>query len=547
MSKFYALGNQTNKQLLMIYKYYLLYFKWLIFPLQEKKSFISGLNPTINNKHILYTIVVILTGSLSPLIAQETTPQERGKSIFQKGISLKGNDVLAVMSGIDVPASVLPCSSCHGADGKGKPEGGVTPSNITWSALLTSFSGKRKNGRTHVPYSTKTLKRAITMGFDPSGNKLHTTMPQYKMTAADIADLVAYMQVLGDEQATGITDTTITIGWLPVIDKEHAKIATAEKKAIHAFFKKVNKEGGIYNRKIKLVEESATTPFAWTSSFLWANTNVPSTLNTKETPILHTISPTLSSTKQLVAPYSFSIYPNLQQQLRILANFLKKEYSKTNPIAIIIEENAFPEAIVNIFNNNASSSFYIKKIPPSTSDVQPILKTLEQQNIRQVLFLLQAPLEAQFFKAIETQQLPLEIILAGILTKTNFFELPPFFDNKISLIYPFWLGALSPPGKTSYQSLSQQYQLPTYALQAQLASLTTATLLVEGLTACGKDLHPEAFIQHLESLFRFATPYSPPLTFTKNRHLGSQQVFYVRFTGKATGLSLKRVLEEDKY
>lgn len=500
----------------------------------------------INFKYILCTIAVGLVGNLSPLIAQETSPQERGKSIFQKGISLTGNDVFAVMSGIDVPASVLPCSSCHGANGKGKPEGGVTPSNITWSALLTSFTGKRKNGRTHIPYSTKTLKRAITMGFDPSGNKLHSTMPQYKMTATDIADLVAYMQVLGETKATGVTDSTITIGWMPLIEKEYKKVAEAEKKVVHAFFEKVNAEGGIYNRKIKLIEDNTSTPFAWTGSFLWNNTNIPSSLDTEETPVIHAVSPH-NSVRQLDKSTPFSIYPNLQQQLKILANFLKKKATTTGSIAILIEENAFPNTLVNIFNNQSSNSFFIKKIPSSTIDVQPILKELEQQNIHHTLFLMQEELEARFFKVIEKQQLPLEITLMGILTKTNIFERSSFFDEKISLIYPFWLNTLSQQGKTEYQYLSQQYQLPNYALQAQFASLTTATLLVEGLTACGKDIHPEAFTQYLESLFRFTTPYSPPLTFTKNRHTGSQQVFYVRFLGQEKGLVLERVLEDDKY
>ena len=76
--------------------------------------------------------------------------------------------------GVEVSASVLPCRSCNGVDGRGKPEGGVTPSDLTWAALTKPYGVDHPSGRRHPPYTEALLKRAITMGLDSAGNELGT-------------------------------------------------------------------------------------------------------------------------------------------------------------------------------------------------------------------------------------------------------------------------------------------------------------------------------------------------------------------------------------
>ena len=33
----------------------------------------------------------------------------------------------------------MACANCHGFDGQGKPEGGITPSNLTWEVLSKPY------------------------------------------------------------------------------------------------------------------------------------------------------------------------------------------------------------------------------------------------------------------------------------------------------------------------------------------------------------------------------------------------------------------------
>jgi mono/diheme cytochrome c family protein len=124
---------------------------------------------------------------------------ERGRRIYVYGASPGGGEITAVMSaeGVEVPASVVPCRGCHGLDGEGRSEGGIYPTDITWANLTKPSGITHPGGRKHPPYDVRRLKRAISLGIDPAGNKLHVGMPRFRMSLEDMEDLAAYIQQLG--------------------------------------------------------------------------------------------------------------------------------------------------------------------------------------------------------------------------------------------------------------------------------------------------------------------------------------------------------------
>src|SRR5262245_15811097 len=112
--------------------------------------------------------VMLLAGAFCCLAhgspSQALTPQEiRGKQIYTLGTSSSGREITAVLGkeGTEISASVLSCANCHGRDGRGKPEGGLTPSDITWDSLTRPYSSSLPARRKHPPYSEQSLKRAI--------------------------------------------------------------------------------------------------------------------------------------------------------------------------------------------------------------------------------------------------------------------------------------------------------------------------------------------------------------------------------------------------
>ena len=98
---------------------------------------------------LLTFIALILAISLPAYADAETEASKRGRHIFSQGEKSSTEMITANVgaASIPIPATALPCAGCHGRDGKGRAEGGVRPSNITWSNLTKEYGGTTSIGR----------------------------------------------------------------------------------------------------------------------------------------------------------------------------------------------------------------------------------------------------------------------------------------------------------------------------------------------------------------------------------------------------------------
>ena len=184
--------------------------------------------------------------------------QVRGKQIYLRGESPRGTPIVARMGaeGVEVPATIVPCASCHGYDGRGRAEGGVRPSNLQWDVLTKPYAvpGERR----HPAYTRSSLKRAITMGTDPAGNVLQPAMPRYRMSIADMEDLLAYLQKLQDDIDPGLTDDAIRVA----IHLPPGEPGARVKARIETYLEALARNGGIFGRRIDPRFGGADEPFA---------------------------------------------------------------------------------------------------------------------------------------------------------------------------------------------------------------------------------------------------------------------------------------------
>lgn len=169
---------------------------------------------------------------------------QRGHRIYLRG---NGSAPIKAIVGGDasapIPATVTPCVNCHGYDGRGIKEGGLSPSNLQWSELTKPYAS---GARTHGPYTPSTLRRAFTMGFDPAGNALDPAMPRYQMSMRDADDLVAYLRTLGVAPDPGLTPTSIRVGVLLSPDREKA---AAVREVMEAYVRLLPE---LYGRRLEL-------------------------------------------------------------------------------------------------------------------------------------------------------------------------------------------------------------------------------------------------------------------------------------------------------
>src|SRR5262249_3251319 len=111
---------------------------------------------------VLLFLMVLTSKAGAPL----TPAQQRGKTIYLEGVSPSGHQTMGTLpvSNGEVPAVVMRCVNCPGREGRGKPEGAVVPSNITWAALTKPYPLTDGLARPHPAYTERSLKRAVTMG-----------------------------------------------------------------------------------------------------------------------------------------------------------------------------------------------------------------------------------------------------------------------------------------------------------------------------------------------------------------------------------------------
>ena len=183
---------------------------------------------------------------------------ERGRQIYEQGIGADGRRVSAAAGsdGAPLPDSFTACRNCHGPDGRGRSEGGLTVPPIAWDELDKPYGATRPDGRQRTAYDEAAFHAALTRGLDPSGLPLGSAMPRYSVTPQESADLAAYLRQIGRRAVPGVSDDTLLLGWrapagLPT---------TVAAQVLEAWAAEVNAAGGVFRRQVKLIALTDGSP-----------------------------------------------------------------------------------------------------------------------------------------------------------------------------------------------------------------------------------------------------------------------------------------------
>ena len=490
---------------------------------------------------------------LAPAFLEAGAPPsqvERGKKIYLEGVSSSGAEITAVMSeaSVEVPASAVPCAGCHGRDGEGRPEGGVSPTNLTWEFLTKPYGVTHASGRKHPAYDEKTLKRAIAMGLDPAGNQLHVAMPRFRMNQADMADLVAYMKQLGTEKDPGVSDTELRIGVVLPPAGPLSPMAKAIRAAVSARFDQVNQNGGIYGRLLSPRFFEASGPpeqrrswtadfltregiFAGVSSFLaGADSEMAGLFAEKEIPL---VGPFTLHPRESVPlnRYVFYLLPGVEAQAQALARFVQKNPGAGAPRpAIVAPQDAALDEAVKGLGKIATAQKWPE--PLLARSGKPGFTPQDVTNLAKAkadpVFFLGSGADARvFLQAADRLGWRPRVLVTATAADAPLFEAPAGFEGRLFAALPT---APSPSGKgaAAYQELDAAAKLPDEHLSAQLSALASADVLIEALRRAGRDVSRDRLITQLEALRQWDTGFAPPVTYGPNRRLGARGAYVVK-------------------
>jgi ABC-type branched-subunit amino acid transport system substrate-binding protein len=488
------------------------------------------------------------TGALAAAcaIAQPLTLDEaNGKKIFIEGLSPSGASISATVGvqSIRVPGNTVPCGGCHGADGLGRPEGGVQPSNITWRELTKPYGHVHENGRKHAAFTEKSLSDALMSGVDADGNRLDPVMPRYTLSARDLSALVAYMKRIESDLDPGLSGDRIRLGTLLPAAGRLAELGRAMHGAMQAHFDDINAAGGIYGRKIELVtadysEDGAVTlanaerliarekVFALVSPFtVRVEKEVTALAERENIPLVgpFTLFPESS---QALNRRTFYLLPGLREQARALGEFAANELKLQDPETAVVhpKDENFVEIGRAVEDQLAGRGWTrLRRVQYSRGEMpaKALVALLQQNGVAAVFFLGNDGELADFARSAREATWAPYVFVPGTLGARAALEVTPGFAHRLFLAFPTLAEDLSAGGAETIAAMQKKYRVPPRHQPAQVAAYASAMVLVEGLKLAGRDLSRAGLTSALEGMHGFNSGLTPPIGYGPGRRMGA--------------------------
>jgi hypothetical protein len=421
-----------------------------------------------------------------PAEISKTRPADRGRMIYLSGESPSGRPITArIGDGPPLAATTLACAQCHGGDGRGRPEGGVTPSDITWVNLTRPYGVAHAEGRRHPAYTAALFGRAVTMGWDPAGQTLSAAMPRYQMSPEDLNDLIGYIQQIGSAAVRGVSESAIRIGVaLPGATPEGGSSA-AIVKALSTYADSINRSGGVFRRRIELVTLGPDRGddheiFAALGGFTPDGDDWSHRLESDGVPLIRVYPPPAEG-RTMERPNSFALISGHAGQVRALARFVAEGRTGKDTRTAIIHGDG----------------------PCASALAHDVAATLRAAGMKHETLKLGASGEAaallERLKAGRADVVllagPVDLDLIETLVGTVAARSPPLTVLCPATLGGRWIGA---PPRDLAGRLIVAAPVPSWLGADGAAASAVAHLLVEGLKGAGRDLDQEAIVKALE-------------------------------------------------
>lgn len=474
--------------------------------------------------------------------------EKRGKQIYLKGDGGERGEIRVVIvgGGLELPAGGFPCAGCHGPAGEGATEGGLEAPPLDWAALAAARTSPR-TGRRRGPYDEAGLARAIGAGLDPSGGRLDPGMPSYRMTPGQMADLVAYLRVLGQEADVdpGVSETAIRVGAALPMTGALSRIGEDVEGALSAYFAEVNAQGGIYGRRFELVvEDSRGEPaetaeatrrlverdgvFALVGSFEPRGSGAADeVVGRAEVPLVGPValSPRASVPRNR---YVFYLLPSFGDQARVLVDFVALRTARPGGgagarLAVVYADSEFDaDSLAGLRSQAAMHSMAVVAEHGYASGRFSAARAADAvaRGGAGHVFFFGGPGDLNAFaREMERARLDATLLSSVLMAGRGAFTLPPGVSGRTYLAYPSVPPERGAPAEFVAVMRKAGAAPRSYAFQS--VAYAAAKVLVEATRHCGRRLSRAALVGALEQLRGFETGVVPPVTFDPNRRVGA--------------------------
>ncbi|MBK9517185.1 MAG: ABC transporter substrate-binding protein [Anaeromyxobacter sp.] len=493
----------------------------------------------------------------APVEAGLTPLQVAGRSIYLTGRSPSGAGLTALM-GTDpspLPGSALPCAGCHGPDGRGRPEGGVVPPDITWSELIKPYGHVHPNRR-HPRFDARSIGRAITEGVDPAGQRLEGTMPRYALSRGDLTALLAWLEVLERQREPGVGERSLRLATaLPAGEGRLGEVGEALRVALEAALGELNAAGGLHGRRLELTavrydparesgvaalarSQQVSPAFALLSGFVPGEDAALAALAERlELPLVGPYGP---FTDGQGGRFTFHPLAGLRELGQVLVAWAagRSGLGLADPALAVLHPAGAPfEAAARAAREEAVRRGWARvevlPLPQEGLDEAGALG-LRQRGVEVALVLGDDQVLASVLRAADAAAFHPWVLAPGTLAARAAADAPAGFEGRLRLAYPALPSDESEAGRAQLARLAPA-GLGERHRAARTSALVATAVLAEGLRRTGRDLSRAGLVAALESLSGFDSGLSPPLGFGGQRRVGARggHVVAVDLAGRA--------------
>ncbi|MDH4845211.1 c-type cytochrome [Pseudomonas sp. BN505] len=455
-----------------------------------------------------------------------TEHEQAGKRLYREGVSSSDAQLQARVgaSDISVPASVLPCASCHGNDGRGRAEGGVRPPNLDWQRLAQGQGAREANGRSYPAYTERSLARAIQHGVDPAGNQLDPAMPRFELTMADQRNLTAYLKRLAEERDPGIEEGVLRLGTLLPASGPLAEAGQVVRAVLEDGVAQLNQQGGIHGRHLQLVvldpgfdaasaEQALQQLLEQERVFALISLLAPM-LDLRLTTLLAPQNvPLIGSTPRSGGSAQiFDPLPGLPAQLLSLAGHARAGLGLAPG----------DMRVVYAGSDQAEAAEQVRERLLQEGWAPPAIEAFEGQAVdgQGIVFLGRAQAFVELATALQAAGRQPYLFAASGQVAGAVARLPEQWSQRVFLAYPYVPEDWTEQGLATLAGLQQRQGLDPRQASLQVNTLCALRLLSEALKQIGRDASREQLIGALEGLHDVSTGLTPALGFGPGRRQG---------------------------
>ena len=176
---------------------------------------------------VLFLIALSFSAMAS---AQATAASNVGEDIYRRGQLGAGQPLDATReAGMPVKGPDAACINCHRRSGFGAKEGKTAIPPIAGRYLFQQRADYRDLPYVETmradrePYTDATLARAIREGIGADGKQLSYLMPRFRLSDADMAELIGYLKRLDQRKPPGVSGSVLHFATIITPDADPVK------------------------------------------------------------------------------------------------------------------------------------------------------------------------------------------------------------------------------------------------------------------------------------------------------------------------------------